>query len=542
MGRLARQTLAIPTPITAEPPMVHGWRHRIQAYFATISPTRARAFATTALLLLAIHRIFWTFARRLTFSTMSADEACFLWAGWSYNRGLVPYRDFFEWKPPVVFICNAIALHFLGLEEQRYRYFFTYLAGIALFALTAALLSRRVHKIVILALMTVIIGLWLEASFHDSSFDDAESIGISFYFLGVASLLASTRFARVTDFLGGTFLTIAVFSKEPFAMTVIPTWLAFLSLRYTPALDKDNARRFATFSLAGVAFATLSMVVFLAARGAVGDYITAVQRISRLGNTACVKFGVWTPGTFWENWARNYDRLTAGLYNFGWLIGACPLLFAPIFLSRRRFVFTSIFAGCAVLAGTYTTTLGGCFFPHYFMLSMVGLFFFMIIGALLLSKVMGTMSRRPRVYLAMVLLLIPGWWLWPRFARERDSHYKPAAPFDSPELINFVKEHTAPNDTIMSTGLPSIYLLTERRHATADVIFYDALTDLYPGENDEQRFQLIYEQMLKHRPKVIIIEPFNDHKRQKHAEALWFRYIKEFSYQKINDHLYLRPN
>ena len=52
----------------------------------------------------------------------------------------------------------------------------------------------------------------------------------------------------------------------------------------------------------------------------------------------------------------------------------------------------------------------------------------------------------------------------------------------------------------------------------------------------------MYQELVKSRPKVIYLEPMLDYKRVRHLNALILPFIRRFGYQKINDHLYLRPD
>ena len=57
---------------------------------------------------------------------------------------MVPYRDFQEFKPPMIFIVNALGLKLFGLEGMRYREFFHLLslAGFVAIAVVILLVYR----------------------------------------------------------------------------------------------------------------------------------------------------------------------------------------------------------------------------------------------------------------------------------------------------------------------------------------------------------------------------------------------------------------
>jgi len=498
-----------------------------------------------ALLLPATWALFRLLSRPLSHSWPSLDEKYFIWEGWSLAKGMAPYRDFTDFKPPVVFLCNEIALRVFSMKDQGYRLFFTWIAGGSILCLVGSLISRRVAKLPIFALVVIIHLLWLDPHFHDSSLDDAESIGMSFYLLGVAALLFQSRAKRLTDFLGGALLTLGVLSKEPYALMVIPTWVTFLllHLRDGEETSKEAVVDYVKFSLAGVGTVVIWLVGYMLARHCLGDYVTAMRRYLPFVKNICVTYGLWKPAGFWADWAERWNRLTGSLVNFGRLGVALPLLLAAIAFGRRK-GWLAVAAACAVAAGGLdAVTLGGCFFEHYFMLGMAGLFFLMAFGLVQLASRYDVLDRRWRIFLGLTLVLLPGWQLWPRFRAELDAHYEPSTPgLELLEVVKFVKENSSPSDTIFSTGWPGIYVDSDRRHAVKESTFFDAFIDLYPGTTDEDRLAPIYRELVKSRPKIIYIEPFLEYKRVRHMNALVLPFIRAFGYKQINDHLYLRPD
>ena len=60
--------------------------------------------AGTVLALAATTAAFLLLNKKLTNNGLGYDEEFFLWGGWCIRKGLVPYRDFIEFKPPMVFM------------------------------------------------------------------------------------------------------------------------------------------------------------------------------------------------------------------------------------------------------------------------------------------------------------------------------------------------------------------------------------------------------------------------------------------------------
>ena len=537
------------TPPTPPPPPVRGDRPRALARAARLwlSSPDARASLGVAVTLLVVAWVYWILARHLTYSDWSPDESFFVWEGWSINRGLVPYRDFFDFKPPVIFLSNALALRWLGLEHDTYRYAFTFLAGSSVVAVAAALLSRKVSKLLVLGLAFVIFGLWLDPHWHDSSLNDAESIGISFFLLGASSFLfearGDQRVKRATDFLGGVLSSMSVLSKEPMALCVMPMWLAMLALGFA-AGGRERALRFAKHSLSGVALVLVLLLGYFIGVGGLGAYIAALRMYAPFAKTICTTYGLWKPSTFWAEWTVRFDNLTGALVNVTRLGIALPLLVAPFVLARGKQWAVALAAAATALGGFYAVTLGGCFFVHYYMLGMAGLFFLMIVGALFLGQAAHRLNPPLRRYAILAAALLPAWSLWPRYAAERVVVYRhPEGTFNvPPDLLRFIQDHTAPTDTIFTTGLPALYVHTNRRQATREGIFFDSWLTLYPGATDEEKLAPIRAELERNRPKVIVLEPYLAKQRVRHMQLLVTPFLQEHGYKKIRDNLYLRPD
>jgi hypothetical protein len=517
-----------------------GWRG-LAARAAKLAEHPRASYAGAAVTLLFIAVIFWMLARHLTYTYVNDDERCFVWTGWAINRGMVPYRDFWDFKPPAVFLANAVALRLFGLEQQGYRYFFTGFAGFAVLALAASLLRRNVERLAVVAVGLAICWLWLDTSYHDSSFDDAESIGMSCYLLGVACWLVRERALQpFTDFLGGVLLTMAVLSKEPYAFAVVPSWAAFVALHFA---EKSYApRRFAIFSLGGVALVAVCLFGYFAAHGALGDYLTTVYRYGTMGETRCIAAGRWEPGP--PDWERQVKLATLAnnLVDLQHLGPLGPLLLAPLLVSRGRQIVVTAAAVIALFGGLYAVTLGGCFYDHYYIMGMSGLLFMMVIGALLLSPHIAALPIGTRVGAGLMIALFPAWALYPRLDESRQTEFIVNPPPEPPALVQFIQENSGPNDTIFTSGLPSLYTQSNRRHAVREGVFVDYFLDLYPGATDRERAAPFYRELVANRPKIVVIEPKRAETRQRYAAALWMPFIEEYGYRKVEEGIYLRPD
>ncbi len=67
--------------------------------------------------------VFWRLSIPMLQSAVGFDEQVFVWTGWSILKGLAPYKDFMEWKPPMVFLTHALALKLFGFQGDHFPIF-----------------------------------------------------------------------------------------------------------------------------------------------------------------------------------------------------------------------------------------------------------------------------------------------------------------------------------------------------------------------------------------------------------------------------------
>jgi hypothetical protein len=98
-----------------------------------------------------------------------------------------------------------------------------------------------------------------------NALQDAESVGLSHYFLAVAALIADTgRYRGYFESPRGALLTGTVLSKEPFAGAVVGTWAtAFFFFIYGVENFKVNAIRYLKSTYLGIAAFILLLCVYM---------------------------------------------------------------------------------------------------------------------------------------------------------------------------------------------------------------------------------------------------------------------------------------
>ena len=126
--------------------------------------TLSSQFKPARIIFLAISSLFVYLIVRFVIARLAApinfDEEYTIWGGWLMTQGGVPYRDFFEPKPPVVFFVNYWALSLFGYDEFSLRILPSILALISLGVFLLSLVRRKIIAWVALMLAAQA-GLWL---------------------------------------------------------------------------------------------------------------------------------------------------------------------------------------------------------------------------------------------------------------------------------------------------------------------------------------------------------------------------------------------
>jgi hypothetical protein len=496
----------------------------------------------TVVLIVVFHRVL---AAKFLCAPFGFDEHYFLHEGWSLTKGLVPYRDLQEFKPPVIFFVNALGIKLFGLDHLAYRHIFSILSLGGFLALAAALLSRGTSRLLVGALLALMINHFFDRDFHDSSINNAETLGLDFFMLGCGVLLLRTKWERVQQVTGAALLALSPLSKEPLVFAAALAWLTILLLHRIESQRSDAVKQFALFTIAGAAAVATAWLVYMLATRSLGSYIVQLK-LSMTYTKNYARQLRWFPkapegGVAAESWKR-----LRGIYVNAPHIGVfIPLFVAPLALWDRRGRWVGMAALLTGGAALYAVTIGSGFAAHYFVMAMAGTFFCAVIGAIALdaySKRAGIAMRR-WVGATWIAVAVVG--TFPRFSAEwaQYADYKaPPAPVSQSE-VDFVRAHSNPSDKIWTLGDPLLYVYSDRVTAFREGIVIDELIEYYPGETDEQRLAGQREELRANHPKLVVFgaDLVNYQRKQRYIRALVTPFLRDGGYIKLNDKFYLRP-
>jgi hypothetical protein len=525
-------------------------RNLISAIASDTRLVLSRPVREAILALASVAFIIWAFTllnNELLYAGLGFDEQYFVWTGWSVLRGLIPYRDIWEWKGPVVFLTHALALGLHGFRGLQFRWFFLYFPLSSLIALYLAMLTRRIDKLCALAVILAIIHIFVGRQFHDTALSDSESIGLTYYFFGVACLIARTRFGAKLKAVGVGLLVCCAFTKEPYMPSAFFTWLACFFLDAPKPTVWADGKRYLRLSLLGGGAVILALCAYLVPTGGLTYYVRLLRsytlNYTDPQHSYCVQFGRFTPTGALNDLGHQWGQLRTDFLNLtvlGYLIPLASLFF--VFVPRRS-PWLALTALLAFAAGLWAVTASKCAWGHYYVMAMPSLFFLVLLGVEAMNRRLT--SAWPRRLIGWILCASALITLAPRLDNEMSRHevrkFANAYEVAIPGVLEYIANHTRPNDRIWTTGPPGLYVQADRVSATRECGHLDAVMYGYPGKTDEERLSGLKAQLERHMPKVVVLDPSNESYKQKHLSLLVMPFLTSHGYKLDGDRIWLRP-
>jgi hypothetical protein len=498
-------------------------------------------------LLGAVAALHLLFARAFMWAPIRWDEQYFLFEGFSLGRGMVPYRDFEELKPPLVFVVNMLALKVFGLEGMRFRYFFELLSLSGFLAIAIALLSRKVPRLIVFGLEALMINLFFDGAFLDLGVNNtSETAGLAFFMLAVGVLLMKTRRTALQQYAGGALLILSPLGKEPF---VIPTFAAWLALLWLHQIESDDAgawRRFVKRTCTGAASVIAVWFAYMLITRSFGWYLVQLRQTLVYSAEHNVMYGVFPKLDFWDTWAENRKRLSDKFVNPARMTVFLPYFLAALLLWRRRSLSMAAASLATFAAALYAVTIGRGFFGHYFIMAMSGTFLFAVLGAVAMNDQLHDVAAPWRRWVCIVLGATAVSSLWPRVLREREqwaAHKPPASPV-SEELVRIIKARTTRDDMIWNIGTPAVNVFSDRVSASRILLVHDSLLHLYPGRTDEEKLATYRRELDAHMPKLVILS-VGRAGREREMDTLVTPFLRAHGYKQLPERspvpIYQRP-
>jgi hypothetical protein len=280
--------------------------------------------------------------------------------------------------------------------------------------------------------------------------------------------------------------------------------------------------------------------------GALGPYLAMASRYARMyrdpQRAYCVLLGYAHPSTPWRNLVETWTRMNRIFLNWRTL-GYLLAFVVPgvVFAWRRsRFLALSMFA--VAVAALWAPTASNCMFWHYYNMSIAGIAFIVAAGIDSMQRALHTADRRLRAGVGLAALVFVFWYVSPALWQQWNAHPKrPPWKEPQPGLVAFIAANTTPDDRILTTGTPMLYVVTDRFGAVRESNFTDEILGYYDGESDEEKLQGLRDQLRRNPPKVVFLDPAHERRKRRHFKALLGPFLTEGGYRQVNPHLYVRP-
>jgi hypothetical protein len=258
----------------------------------------------------------------------------------------------------------------------------------------------------------------------------------------------------------------------------------------------------------------------------------------------CVLIGRWTPSTPAHELQAQIKYINEQFFNYPTIGYVMPFLVASLIFiwHRSKLLFLSCFA--TFLMALYAVTATNCQWPHYYNMALSGMFFFFVIGADTMTPLIRKSPKALRRYVAFVAAVLVAFFGYPRVDHELSGFPYTFLPVPEPVpgVFDFVAKNSSPTDTILTTGPPLLYMYVRRRSALRESSLIDEFITYYPGSTDVERVSHLRAQLVKNRPKIVILDPEHGDRKQRHMDALLKPFFADFGYQRVGPYFWVRPD
>ncbi len=313
---------------------------------------------------------------------LERDEGAYAYIAAQWRSGLIPYRDVFDHKPPLVYLVYAAVLTVRDQSPEAVR-----LAASVYFlgaVLAVWLLARAVLPPALALLATALFAALGSSHLIEGTDLNTEHLLVLPATLACyLALVAVRRQAPALAGLSGALLACAIAAKPVGALVALPVALAYV---WSPApTDRRLPRGALTLAaVAGLLVGLGPWLLYFALHGALGDLLYAVVVYN--GAYAAEGLRTWLDDEAGQAGLRRFARPLWLPVGYAPLFGVAALVAACVRPRGRR-------PGLLVVVAYFLVSwagarLAGRNFPHYFVPALPGL-------AVLVAYAVGQVWRPP---------------------------------------------------------------------------------------------------------------------------------------------------
>jgi 4-amino-4-deoxy-L-arabinose transferase-like glycosyltransferase len=428
---------------------------------------------------------------------LERDEGEYAYIAWRMAAGETPYLDWFDQKPPGVFLAYRLALALPGDPIVAIR------AVAALFGAGSALALLGLARALFGGVAGVVAAFLLAFLSADPMLQGPianTEIFMVPWIIAAALLTLRTLGAERPPFATAVAIGLALGIATAFkqvALVNAPFLLAVYAWRAPSGARGSATARFAAAMAVGGLLVWGPILLWLWQRGALAPAIDAIL-LHNLAYSAALTLPQRVSQLLYMS-----SPLVA-TQGVAWLFAAAGL----IALARREDRFPAVFLGGFALVNAIGVSVSGFYFPHYFqqLLPAVAV----LAAAAITAGSQATARRRALSWVGAALALIPlvvgAVGFWRIDPEEASRRIYPANYFDvMPAIAAEVAATTSPDDRIFVFGSEPEILFHARRVSASRYIF---LFPLFGEFNDaEQRQAFVIAEIEAARPAAIVWIP-----------------------------------
>lgn len=429
---------------------------------------------------------------------LERDEGGYAYIAWRLTEGETPYLDWFDQKPPGIFLVYAAALALPGdpvLAIRLVAALFCAASALALFALVRRLVGDAA------GLLAAVLLAWLSADpMLQGPVANTELFMTPWILL--ASLLSLRIFGAArppvaASLAVGLALGVASAFKQV-AVVNAPFLILLYGLRAPRTGSLGNTARFALWLGAGGALVWAAILLGFWLRDGLGPALDAVL-LHNLDYAARL--------TLDQRLGQLRHFLPPLLPSQGVAWGIA--LVGGIVLARRDDRFPAIFLIGLAVANAVGVSASGLYFPHYFQQLLPAL------AALAAAAIVGVapqlgMARRVAIgggtALALAPLVVSAVGFWRLDPAEATQRIYPGSVFETmPVIAEEIASLTEPEDSVFIFGAEPEILFYARRISASRYIYLFPLFGDFPDA--EARQAGVIREIDEARPEVIVWIP-----------------------------------
>lgn len=493
----------------------------------------------------------------MQFRFLSFDEGTFTWCGQNILNHEIPYKDFFEIKPPVIFFTNALGIFLFGLQNYAFKwitFIFICLANVLFFISMRKLHIRKIYAFLIVLNFIYLLfnpvyheGI-MQGALHKSTINDTETYGLIFTIIGFScihwNVWSNGKYTNLMKFFGGAALALAMLSKEPFVFVTLPIIIINYAFESQYLTSSKNQRLF--MIIAGIGGVFFMFICYLYSNSALASYINTIKQTIIYSKTYANELGILTNKSFFYTIKFDISKIYSGYFEKIRFFALIPFYLA--FFFKWRWSFFTLLNVLGFFFGMYAVSLGHCFFNHYYI---IGFFSFISIAVYGATCMKDISNKEAFIVLNFFAVLLSCWlccqalsiaWAQGIFTPDifKTTHENCVAPA---ELRVAVDKYTSKDDCILLVSPHTYYYVAlNRHHAFKFSCLIDEIIPIYNGTTREEKLHLVKLGVERNLPKLIYIEnSWLFTRQQEHLNKIVISLIKEYNYQKIGEGIFILP-